>query len=128
MAAISLKQFEELENGYVRMKARVAKVKAAADEAVATVVATAEVSTAAFGMGLVDGRWGGVEVVGIPLSLGLAAGSHLVGFLGVQPEHMHNFGNGFLASYVNNLGTGVGARMAQEQLAAARAMAAATPA
>lgn len=113
-ATLTTKQIEELETTALRAKARVAKIKEQADAAVEKVVSTAEISTAAFTMGVIDGRYGGVEVLGIPLSLGLAAVAHLTAFLGVAPGHLHSFGNGFLASYLSNLGNGVGAKMAIE--------------
>lgn len=121
---LSSRQIEELENTALRAKARVAKIKSDADKAVAKVVATAEISTAAFTMGVLDGRYGGVELMGIPLSLGAAAASHLMAFLGIAPDHLHSFGNGFLASYLSNLGNGVGAKMAMEASAALAAQAA----
>ena len=121
---LTAKQVEDLENTALRAKSRLEKVKAQADEAVQRVVSTAEISTAAFTMGVIDGRYGGVEIMGVPMSLGAAAGSHLVGFLGIAPDHMHAFGNGFLASYLSNLGNGVGAKMAMEAQRALAAQAA----
>lgn len=122
---LTARQIEELENTALRAKDRVAKIKAQADAAVHRVVSTAEISTAAFTMGVIDGRYGGVEVLGVPLSLGAAAASHLAAFLGIAPDHLHSFGNGFLASYLSNLGNGVGAKMALEATHALAAQAAA---
>lgn len=123
-AQLTSRQIEELENTALRAKDRVAKIKAQADAAVHRVVSTAEIATAAFTMGVIDGRYGGVEVLGVPLSLGSAAAAHLAAFLGIAPDHLHAFGNGFLASYLSNLGNGVGAKMALEAAAALQAQAA----
>lgn len=121
---LTARQIEELENTALRAKDRVKRIKEQADKAVQKVVSTAEISTAAFTMGVIDGRYGGVELMGIPLSLLLAGTSHLTAFLGVAPDHMHAFGNGFLASYLSNLGNGVGAKMAMEAQAALQTQAA----
>lgn len=123
-AQLSARQIEELENTALRAKDKVAKIKAAAEAGAMRVVSTAEIATAAFSMGVIDGRYGGVEVLGVPLSLGSAAACHLVGFFGIAPDHMHSFGNGFLASYLSNLGNGVGAKMALEATASLQAQAA----
>lgn len=85
-----------------------------ADEVVGTVVQTTEIGTAAFGFGLVNGRWGGVEVLGVPLDLLAAGGLHVLGFVGVASDHLHNFGDGALASFATTLGRGVGIEMAQK--------------
>lgn len=122
---LTAKQIEELENTALRAKDRVKRMKEKGDAAVMKVVSAAELSTAAFTMGVIDGRYGGVELMGIPLSLGLAATAHLGAFLGIASDHLHSFGNGFLASYLSNLGNGVGAKMAMEAQAALQAQAAA---
>jgi hypothetical protein len=112
--ALTASQVSSLEKAFVSKDNALKRVKAQAQENVESIVGTAEMGTAAFGMGIIDGRFGGVEVLGMPLSLLSAAGSHLVGFLGVAPSHMHAFGNGFLANYLTTLGNGVGARMLAE--------------
>lgn len=123
-ATLTNKQIEELENAALRSRNALKRVKEQAEKSVAAVVSTAEIATAAFTMGLLDGRYGGVEVLGVPLSLGAAGASHLAGFLGLASEHMHSFGNGFLASYLTTLGNGVGAKMGIEAAAALQAQAA----
>lgn len=121
---VSEEELAELERAVNRSKTQAIRLRDKADAAVREIVSTVEMSTAAFGMGVVDGRWGGVEVLGVPLSLGSAGVAHLVAFLGVAPEHLRAFGNGFLANYLTTLGNGVGAKMAveaQKQIQAAAA-------
>ncbi len=109
--ALSSTQVSQLEDAYLKLKTSAQRIKAAQKDNMETLVATSEMATAAFGMGVIDGRFGGVELLGMPLSLLSAAGSHLMGFAGVAPSHMHAFGNGFLANYLSTLGAGVGSKM-----------------
>ncbi len=77
-------------------------------------VHTAEVSSAAFVAGVVQGRTGGVEVLGVPMDLGLAAGLHVLAFAGIggkMASHLHGFGDGFLAAFLATTGRGVGQAM-----------------
>ena len=112
--ALTATQITELENNALSMKARISKMRAKSTEQVESLVGATEMATAAFTMGVIDGRWGGVELVGVPLSLLVAGSGHLLGFLGVASTHMHNFANGSLAAYLTTLGNGVGARMAMD--------------
>lgn len=113
----------------MRARARLQSASKKADEVVETMVHTAEVGSAAFLSGLVQGRTtefnpdgsvkkqGGVEVLGVPLDLGLAAGLHVFGFMGIggkMSSHLHGFGDGFLASFLATTGVGVGSAMAQK--------------
>lgn len=88
-----------------------ARKKEEMTEAVENVVASAEVSATTFTFGVINGRWGGVELVGLPIDLWCGLGFHVLGFLGVAPKHMHAFGTGSLASYSHTLGAGIGREM-----------------
>lgn len=112
--SVSLREFEEVSDKLDRANTRAKNLKARADDAVMGVVETAEIGSAAFTIGMLDGRYGGVEILGVPLSLGSAIGLHLTALAGVAPDHLHAFGNGALAAYLNTLGSGVGAKMAQD--------------
>ena len=112
--ALSATQVSELESVALRSKEALKRLREKSSEQVESLVGTTEMATAAFAMGVIDGRWGGVELVGVPLSLLVAGSGHLLGFLGVAPGHMHNFANGALASYLTTLGNGVGAKMAMD--------------
>jgi len=84
------------------------------------VVQTAEVGLAAFGFGMVNGRWGGVEVLGVPADLGAGIALHLAGFAGLGGKnamHLHNFADGALSAYLTTLGAGMGRKMAREAIA-----------
>lgn len=103
----------------LRAQARMKNISAKADETVSTMVHTAEVSSAAFVAGVVQGRTGGIEVVGVPLDLGLAASLHVLGFAGIggkMSSHLHGFGDGFLAAFLATTGRGVGQAMKSKQL------------
>jgi hypothetical protein len=80
--------------------------------------AIVEVGAAAFGLGFLHGRKGGMpETFGIPWDLGSAALLHLLGFSGYAEgyeQHLHNLGNGALAYYVGSMGAQIGQKMRQE--------------
>ena len=99
----------------LRAQSRMRNISAKADETVERLVHTAEVSSAAFISGVVQGRTGGVEIVGVPLDMGLAAGLHVLAFAGVGGKmsgHLHGFGDGFLAAFLATTGRGIGVAMA----------------
>lgn len=114
--------FQQLEN----LKKRVASIRERAEETTERLITTAEVGGSAFAMGVLQGKTGGVEVLGVPLELGLGLGLNafaLLGGAGKQATHLHNVGNGCLAAYATTLGRGVGAtwksKEAPKQVAAA---------
>lgn len=91
-----------------------ARKKEQMTEAVESVVASAEVSATTFTFGVINGRWGGVELIGLPIDLWAGLGFHVLGFLGVAPKHMHAFGTGSLAAYSHTLGAGIGREMKEK--------------
>ena len=98
----------------LRAQNRMKNISKKADRVVETMVHTAEVSSAAFVAGVVQGRTGGIEVIGVPLDLGLAAGLHVLAFAGIggkMSSHLHGFGDGFLAAFLATTGRGVGQAM-----------------
>ncbi len=115
---MSLAKLGDLKTRYESMQKRIATVKADAQEKVMIVVQTAEVGTSAFAMGLINGRWNRPEVVGVPVDALAGMLFHTAGFLvdNDAGHHMHNLGDGALASYVAGLGLGVGAKMRMEAL------------
>lgn len=115
---LSLAKVKDLATRYQGMQKRVQAIKADAEEKVMVVVQTAEVSTAAFAFGLVNGRWNRPEVVGVPVDALAGMLFHTAGFLvdSNAGAHMHNLGDGALGSYVTSLGMGVGAKMRMEAL------------
>lgn len=90
------------------------------------VVRSGEVVGVAGMFGLVNGRTGGLELLGVPVDLLSGAALHgagVAGLAGDQSDHLHAMGDGALASFSVTLGTSVGARMRREALAAAAARA-----
>ncbi|HKY36471.1 MAG TPA: hypothetical protein VJN18_11060 [Polyangiaceae bacterium] len=121
---LSLRSLEDLQSKYERAKKSAANIKEAARDAIMTVVQTAEVTTCAFSLGVINGYWSQPELLGIPVSGLVAAGFHTVGFIldeGSGAEHLHNLGDGAMAAWATTMGVGVGAKMAQEKAAAAAA-------
>ncbi len=95
----------------LRLRSKMASNREAATQTIETVVHTTEVSSAAFLAGIVQGRYGGIELLGVPLDLGLAVALHVgafVGLAGKASPHLHGFGDGFLAAFLTATGSGVG--------------------
>ncbi len=95
----------------LRLRSTMASNREAATRTIETVVHTTEVSSAAFIAGVVQGRWGGIELLGVPLDLGLAVALHVGAFIGLAGKaspHLHGFGDGFLAAFLTTTGRGVG--------------------
>lgn len=93
------------------IKRRIANIKEQAEQTTERLLATAEVTGAAFGMGVIQGKTGGVELFGVPLELGLGLGLTAFGLLGGAGKHsghLANVGSGCLAAYATTLGRGVG--------------------
>lgn len=100
---------------YEKLKARVANMKEKGQEALGSVLQSAEVGGSAFAFGYMRGRMGDdngeFDVVGIPASLGAAVAFHGMGFLGLfgkHSEHAHNLGDGALAEYAAVAGMRMG--------------------
>lgn len=96
------------------LRSRLANMRKKTEKVTERVVHTAEVSAAAFTMGVIQGKTGGIEIVGVPLELGLGSALNLLGYFGIAGKasaHLHGFGDGCLASYLTTLGRGVGIRM-----------------
>lgn len=98
---------------YEGLMKRADGIRKKGESAVENLVSAAEVSGSAFALGLVQGRYGPVSVVGVPLDLALGAGLHAAGFLGLAGKasgHLHAFADGALASFFFTLGRGTGAK------------------
>lgn len=75
---------------------------------------TVVVQTGAFGIGIVQGRFGEKKLLGVPIEWLLAGGAHGIGLMDVgegASHQLHNLGNGILGGYFSALGRGVGKRM-----------------
>lgn len=101
------------------LQKRLSRFKEQAAATTEKVVRSVEVGTMALGMGVVKGRMGSVEVMGVPLELGVGVGLNLMGYFGAAgkySDHLNNFGDGALASYLTTVGAGVGAAMKAKAL------------
>lgn len=91
--------------------ARAAKVKEKADMMVETGIRAAVVGGTAFGLGVVQGKYGGIELAGVPLELIVGLGGHIAGFTGVGGKAspmLHNVADGALAAWACTMGRGIG--------------------
>lgn len=111
---ISLRALEDLEKKFTGARTRLANVQKSAQKMVGSVVQTTEVTGTAFGFGVINGRWGSPEILGMPVDLAFGVGMHVLAFLDVAEEHAHNIGDGALASYTASLGAGIGRKMLVE--------------
>lgn len=125
---VSLKALESMEAKAKNAKNAIQRVKAEAEQTVMAVVGGVETFGMTFSMGVINGRWGNPEILGIPVDLGAGLALHAVGFIVDEgADHMHNLGNGALCSYFGALGVGVGRKMLEEAQKAAQALAANAP-
>ncbi len=107
-----------------RARASLKRLREKSEEMTETVVGAVETSGAAFAMGVVQGRYGRVEVGPVPVDLlsGLALhGAAFAGIGGRNSNHLHHLGNGCLASYMTTIGTGVGADLRKKSLSSGMA-------
>jgi len=95
-----------------RMTAKAKNVIERSRATMETVVTTTEVGAAAFLFGLAQGKFGGIQIVGVPLDLLAGIGLHIAAFSGVggkgNEKHLHAFADGALSSFFNHLGRDVG--------------------
>lgn len=107
----NLAQIHELREKAMRAISRARTVVEKSEGVVAHAVQTVEVGGTAFGFGVAKGRFGSIEVLGMPVDMLSGVGTHLLAFLGggKYAEHLHNMADGALASYLTDLGKGVGA-------------------
>jgi len=80
----------------------------------ARAVRTLEVSAAALAGGVIQGKAGpeGAHLFHVPVDLGLGLALNVLGYFDAAgeeySEHLNNLGDGFLASYLSNVGFGWG--------------------
>jgi hypothetical protein len=92
----------------------ISQVKTGEDDAVSAQVV--ETCAAAFAAGFSRGRWGKVEIAGVPADLGAGVLLHLLAWSGVareQSRDLHNLAEGALATYFATLGASAGKRVRQ---------------
>lgn len=100
-----------------RMGRSAMRHKEKVENVMGAVTQTAEISVAAFGMGVLQGRFGPISLGPIPVDLLAFALLSLGGYMGLggkYNEHMHNFADGLGASYLHTLGAGFGVSWGQK--------------
>lgn len=86
----------------------------------AKAVRTLEVSAAAIAGGVIQGKAGpdGATIAHVPVDLGLGLALNVLGYFDAAGEeysgHLNNFGDGFLASYLSNMGFHYGNKWREE--------------
>lgn len=88
------------EKKYKSLLARMRTQRASSREMVRTVVDTMEVGASTGVHSFVDGYFGGVAVLGVPLPLITGTLMHGMGAFGLLSEDMHALGNGAYASTI----------------------------
>lgn len=121
MAALQISKGElvKLAKKAEGLQSRAKKAMEKADEAIEKVVRTAEIGASAFGFGLIQGRYGSIEVVGVPIDLASGLGLHVLGFMGVggaMGSHLHSLADGAIASYAVTMGRGAGVTWKEKAL------------
>lgn len=106
------------------LEGRMKKVKEKSESAIKTAVRTFEVTGAAFVGGALQGYTydpakgtAGVEVMGVPLDLGLGVAGHMLGFtvLGEgTAEHAHAMSDGLLACAAATYGRSAGVKLKKQ--------------
>jgi hypothetical protein len=115
--SISKADIMKMQKRITSLQSRAKNALAEAEGVMEGVVTAMEVGGAAFGLGVVQGRYGPQDIWGIPLDLAVAIGMHGVALSGAGGEmktHFQAFGNGALASYLNTVGRGLGVGMTEE--------------
>lgn len=116
MASFAGKSREEIIQMAERAKARAAGMEKKSEATMNLALNAVEIGATSFGFGYMRGRYadasGKWEVFGVPPDLLAAVVLHGLAFMGSFEKyapHAHNVANGALASYLNVMGTGMGA-------------------
>lgn len=101
---------DELMDSHRRAWGRVHSIEKKDKNIKETTFQAVEVSAMALGFGFVRGRWKG-DMYGIPVDLAGGVVLHAAGLFGgpKYANHLHNLGDGALASFFTTLGAGLGA-------------------
>jgi hypothetical protein len=99
------------------LKKRIEGIKNHTEKTVEKVIRTAEVSGTAFGIGVLNGKTGGVEIMGVPLELSAGIVLNVLSYMGAagkMSDHVGNIGDGALASFATMEGVKIGLQWAQK--------------
>lgn len=115
---LSKKDLNRAQERLVSLRNRIERAKKEAEKTAEKFVRSAEVGGTAFAFGVVQGRTGGVEVVGVPIDLAVGVGLNIAGYMGAagkMSDHLNNVGDGALAAYLTTMGQGVGKEWAKDK-------------
>lgn len=99
------------------LKRRIEGIKQHTEKTVEKVIRTAEVGGTAFAVGVLNGKTGGVEIMGVPLELGAGIALNVLSYMGAagkMSDHVGNIGDGALASFATMEGVKIGLQWAQK--------------
>lgn len=108
---VTQEQLERWKSSLASAGKKLALYKDKADSVVERGVRMVEIGGAAFAWGVAKGKTGGIDFLGVPLDLWAGLGLNALGFVGVgghYGDHLHNLGNGSLASFMTTLGAQIG--------------------
>lgn len=114
MANISREHVHHLARRGEHLYKRLEKLREKLSGTTARAVRTLEVSAAAVVGGVIQGKAGpeGAHIMHVPTDLGLGLALNVLGYFDAAgdeySEHLNNLGDGFLASYLSNIGFGWG--------------------
>jgi hypothetical protein len=115
--SFSAKELKTLPGRLQSMKNRVEKIKAHTEKVTEKIIRTAEVGGTAFAVGVLNGKTGGVEVMGVPLELGAGIALNVLSYMGAagkMSDHLGNVGDGALSAFATMEGVKIGLTWAQK--------------
>lgn len=116
--SISKADIMKMQKRITSLQSRAKNALAEAEGVMEGVVTSMEVGGAAFGLGVLQGRYPDADVWGIPPDLTAALLMHgiaLAGAGGEMKKHFQAFGDGALASYLTTIGRGIGRGMGGDE-------------
>lgn len=121
MAAITVSRAEanRMATRVTSLQKRIGKFKEHAEEMTEKFVRSIEVGGMALATGVMQGKTGGVEIMGVPAELGAGLALNLLGYFnaaGKHSGHLNNLGDGALAGYLATVGRGIGVAWKNKQL------------
>ncbi len=108
---LSNKELKTAGTRLASMQNRIKKIKESTEKTVEKVIRTGEVTAGAFGVGVMNGKTGGVELMGVPVELGAGLALNVLSYMGAAgkaSDHLGNVGDGFLAGYAALEGFNIG--------------------
>lgn len=95
------------------LKNRIEKIKSHTEKVTEKIVRTAEVGGTAFAVGVMNGKTGGVELLGVPAELAAGLALNVLGYMGAagkMSDHLGNIGDGALAAFATMEGAKIGVK------------------